>query len=68
MPLWNVVFQDLPKESYFIGGEPTDDFISVVDKRAQAARRGLRRGAAVGPRERGLAAGAHKRLISRAGA
>ncbi|MEY2403189.1 MAG: hypothetical protein QOD38_740 [Acidimicrobiaceae bacterium] len=28
MPLWNVVFQDLPKESYLIGGEPTDDFIS----------------------------------------
>jgi phenylpyruvate tautomerase PptA (4-oxalocrotonate tautomerase family) len=33
----SVVFQELPKESYFIGGEPTDDFIRIwID---QIARR-----------------------------
>jgi phenylpyruvate tautomerase PptA (4-oxalocrotonate tautomerase family) len=33
----SVVFQELPKDSYFIGGEPTDDFIRIwID---QIARR-----------------------------
>jgi phenylpyruvate tautomerase PptA (4-oxalocrotonate tautomerase family) len=33
----SVVFQELPKDSYFVGGEPTDDFIRIwID---QIARR-----------------------------